>query len=92
MNSVSLLLMWIVLGAVIGWGASMIVRAKNTQGVLIDATFGALGAVSGGFVVTHFFAERLGQQTLMVSIAAATIGAAAMIVLWRLLVLPQTVR
>jgi uncharacterized membrane protein YeaQ/YmgE (transglycosylase-associated protein family) len=92
MNPVSLMLMWVVLGAVVGWGASLIVRANGTQGVLIDATFGALGGLSGGLVVTHFFASRLAEQTLMVSIAAASLGAALMIVVWRLLLLPQTVR
>lgn len=92
MNSVFLLLMWMVLGAVVGWGASLIVRASGTQGVLIDVTFGALGGLSGGLVVTHFFASRLAEQTLMVSIAAASLGAALVIVLWRLTLLPETVR
>lgn len=91
MNPVSMLLMWVVLGAVVGWGASMIVRANDQQRMLIDATFGALGGVSGGFLVEHFFAQRLGAQTVVVSVAAATLGAALMIVLWRLLLPPQTV-
>jgi len=87
-----MLLMWVALGAAVGWGASLIIRAGGRQGVVFDTTFGALGGVSGGALVAQLFTQRLGEQTLMVSVAAASVGAAVVVGLWRLILLPQTAR
>lgn len=46
------LLLWIVLGALAGWIASMIVRSQ--QGLLLDIIVGIVGALIGGWVMSLF--------------------------------------
>lgn len=43
-------ILWIVLGAVIGWLASLVMRTNAQQGLLLDIVVGIIGAVIGGFV------------------------------------------
>ena len=44
------ILLWIVLGAIAGWIASMIV--KSNQGLLLDIIVGIVGALIGGWVMS----------------------------------------
>lgn len=46
------ILLWIVLGAISGWVASMIM--KSNQGLVGDILLGIIGAVIGGFVMNLF--------------------------------------
>ena len=46
------ILLWIVLGALSGWVASMIM--KSNQGIIGDILLGIVGAVIGGFVMNLF--------------------------------------
>jgi len=45
------LLGWIVLGAIAGWIASMIMGRNSRMGCLANIFIGVLGAVIGGFLV-----------------------------------------
>ena len=46
------ILLWIVLGALAGWIASMIV--KSNQGLLLDIIVVIVGALIGGWVMSLF--------------------------------------
>ncbi len=46
------ILLWIVLGAISGWIASMIM--KSNQGLFGDILLGIIGAIIGGFVMNLF--------------------------------------
>lgn len=67
-------ILWIVMGGVAGWIASMIM--KSPQGIIVDIIVGIVGACLGGFVM-----NLLGQQgvtgfnipSLLVSILGAVI-------------------
>lgn len=46
------LILWIVLGAISGWIASMVMGASNT--LLTDIILGVVGALVGGFIMSLF--------------------------------------
>jgi uncharacterized membrane protein YeaQ/YmgE (transglycosylase-associated protein family) len=46
------LLIWLVVGGVIGWLASMIMRTDAQQGVLLNVVVGIVGAMLGGWLIS----------------------------------------
>ena len=46
------LLIWLVVGGVIGWIASMIMRTDAQQGVLLNVVVGIVGAMVGGWLIS----------------------------------------
>jgi uncharacterized membrane protein YeaQ/YmgE (transglycosylase-associated protein family) len=76
-----LILVWLIVGAVAGWLAGMIVKGGGF-GLLGDIVVGIIGAFVGGWLLT-----RLGVTIgvgLTSVIATATIGAVALLTLLRL--------
>ncbi len=45
------ILSWIIVGALAGWIASLIMGTNNQQGCLLDIVVGIVGAFIGGFVM-----------------------------------------
>jgi uncharacterized membrane protein YeaQ/YmgE (transglycosylase-associated protein family) len=76
------IILWIVLGGLAGWIASLIVKSR--QGVLADIILGILGAIAGGFIMSFFGAEGVTGFNLY-SLVVAIIGAVILIWLGRLL-------
>lgn len=76
------ILLWIVLGAVAGWIAGMVM--KSNHGLLEDIVLGIIGAVIGGFVM-----NLLGQSGVtgfnLYSLIVAIVGAIVIIFLGRLI-------
>ncbi|MFN8381723.1 MAG: GlsB/YeaQ/YmgE family stress response membrane protein [Anaerolineales bacterium] len=48
-------LLWIIVGAVIGWAASVIMKTNNRQGLIADIFVGIVGAFLGGYFLTPLF-------------------------------------
>ena len=48
-------LVWIIVGAVIGWLASIIMRTNNRQGLIADILVGIVGAFVGGYLLSPLF-------------------------------------
>jgi uncharacterized membrane protein YeaQ/YmgE (transglycosylase-associated protein family) len=46
------LLIWLVVGGVIGWIASMIMRTDGQQGILLNVVVGIIGAMLGGWLIS----------------------------------------
>ena len=53
-------IIWIVVGGIIGWLASMVMRTNAQQGVLLNIIVGIVGAMLGGWLI----APLLGQGTI----------------------------
>lgn len=72
------LLLFIILGLVAGWLASIIMRTNTTQGFLTDIILGVVGAIVGGFIMS-----LLGQPGVtgfdIYSVLVATLGAVVLI-------------
>ena len=76
------ILLWVILGAVAGWIADMIM--KSDHGVIEDIILGIVGAFVGGFLLNF-----LGQSGVtgfnIYSLIVAVIGAVVLIFLGRLI-------
>ncbi|HYF57476.1 MAG TPA: GlsB/YeaQ/YmgE family stress response membrane protein [Burkholderiaceae bacterium] len=46
------LLIWLVVGGVIGWLASMIMKTDAQQGMLLNIVVGIIGAMLGGWLIS----------------------------------------
>jgi uncharacterized membrane protein YeaQ/YmgE (transglycosylase-associated protein family) len=44
------ILLWIILGALAGWIASLVMGTRDQQSTLIDIVVGIIGAFLGGFI------------------------------------------
>jgi uncharacterized membrane protein YeaQ/YmgE (transglycosylase-associated protein family) len=54
------LIIWLVVGGVVGWLASMIMRTDAQQGIFLNVIVGIVGALIAGFVLTPL----LGRGTI----------------------------
>ena len=75
-------LLWIVLGAIAGWIASMIVGTRG-QGILTDIVVGVIGAIIGGWVFNQFGAQGVTGFNLT-SLLVAIVGAVILLAIVRL--------
>jgi uncharacterized membrane protein YeaQ/YmgE (transglycosylase-associated protein family) len=80
-------LYWILLGLVAGALAKFLVPGRDPSGCIITILLGIAGAFIGGWLGTFFGWGRITQGTLNVrSVGIATVGAAVLLVLGRLVV------
>ena len=73
---------WIILGAVAGWIAGMIM--KSSHGLIVDIILGIIGGFVGGLVM-NFFGQSGVTGFNFYSLIVAVIGAVVLIVLGRVL-------
>jgi uncharacterized membrane protein YeaQ/YmgE (transglycosylase-associated protein family) len=46
---------WLVIGGVLGWLASIVMRTNGQQGIFLNIVVGIIGAVLGGLVLAPMF-------------------------------------
>lgn len=78
------LLLWLILGAVAGWLASMLMKTDNSQGLIMDIILGIVGSVVGGMIM-NFFGQSPVTGFNLYSLLVATLGAVVLIWIGRLL-------
>lgn len=76
------LLLWIVLGAIAGWIASMIVKSNQSLG--LDVIVGIVGAVIGGWVMNLFGAAGANGFNLY-SLIVAILGAVILLTIVKMI-------
>lgn len=76
------ILLWIVLGAIAGWIASMIMGTNERQGLIGDIILGIIGAFVGGLIFNMFGASGATGFNLY-SLLVAIIGASILIYIGR---------
>ena len=54
------LIIWLVVGGVLGWLASMVMRTDGQQGIVLNVVVGVVGALLAGW----FIAPMLGTGTI----------------------------
>jgi uncharacterized membrane protein YeaQ/YmgE (transglycosylase-associated protein family) len=73
------LIVWLVVGGVIGWIASMIMRTDAQQGILLNVVVGIIGAALAGFVISPLLGiptinqDAFSLGALLVSLLGAVI-------------------
>ena len=78
------LIAWLIVGAVAGWLASMVMKTNHRQGLVMDIIVGIVGAFIGGFLFNQF--GTVGVTGFDVwSVFVAFIGAVVLLVVLRLL-------
>lgn len=71
--------LWIVIGGILGWLASMVMRTDAQQGIFLNMVVGIIGALLGGWLLTPFFgggtinSDDFSAVSLIVSFLGAVI-------------------
>ncbi|MEA3061964.1 MAG: hypothetical protein QOJ94_1745 [Sphingomonadales bacterium] len=47
------IIMWLIVGGIVGWLASIIMRRDAQQGIILNIVVGIIGAVIGGLIIGH---------------------------------------
>jgi len=71
-------IIWLIVGGVVGWLASIIMRTDGQQGILLNVVVGIVGALLAGFVVSPLLGigtinEGISIATFLVSLVGAVI-------------------
>jgi uncharacterized membrane protein YeaQ/YmgE (transglycosylase-associated protein family) len=71
------LIIWLVVGGLIGWVASMIMRTNAQQGVVLNIVVGVVGSMLGGWLIAPMLGSgTVNQSDLSVAgLLASLIGA-----------------
>ena len=75
------ILVWIVVGAISGWLASLVVKTNSTQGLVEDIVVGVVGGVIGGFVLNLLGIGGSVTGLNITSIVVAFIGAVILLLI-----------
>ena len=73
------LIIWLVVGGVIGWIASLIMKTDAQQGMFLNVVVGIIGAMLGGWVLAPLFGtstinqDNFSLPALLVSLLGAII-------------------
>lgn len=72
------ILVWLIVGGVVGWLASIIMRTDAQQGILLNVVVGIVGALLAGFIVSPMVGvgtinEGISLATFLVSLLGAVI-------------------
>jgi uncharacterized membrane protein YeaQ/YmgE (transglycosylase-associated protein family) len=69
------IILWLIIGGVIGWLASIIMRTDGQQGILLNIVVGIVGAFIGGLIMSGGSINNapLTLYTFLVSLLGAII-------------------
>jgi len=48
-------IIWLVMGGIMGWLASMVMKTDAQQGIILNVVVGIVGAMLGGFLLAPLF-------------------------------------
>jgi uncharacterized membrane protein YeaQ/YmgE (transglycosylase-associated protein family) len=73
------IIIWLVIGGVIGWVASLIMRTDAQQGIILNVVVGIVGSMLGGWLLSPLFGVSTINQSnfslpgLLVSLLGAVV-------------------
>jgi uncharacterized membrane protein YeaQ/YmgE (transglycosylase-associated protein family) len=77
------ILVWVIVGAIAGWLASMVMGTNRSQGLLADIIIGIVGGVLGGFLLGALGVGGAVTGINLGSVVVAFIGAIILIAILR---------
>lgn len=80
------IIIWLVVGGLIGWAASVLMGTDSQQGLLLNVVVGIVGAFLGGWLLSGFFgSSTINQGNFSVtSVVVSLVGAVVLIGLLKL--------
>ncbi|WP_348240136.1 GlsB/YeaQ/YmgE family stress response membrane protein, partial [Salmonella enterica] len=71
-------IVWLIVGGIVGWLASIIMRTNAQQGIILNVVVGIVGALIAGFVISPLFGvgtinDGISIATVLVSLVGAII-------------------
>ncbi|MGI8705454.1 MAG: GlsB/YeaQ/YmgE family stress response membrane protein [Sphingomicrobium sp.] len=73
---------WLIIGGLIGWVASMIMRTDAQQGILLNIVVGIVGAFIAGLLVTG---GSINEDVNLTSILVSLLGAIVLLAIVNLI-------
>ena len=69
------IIIWLIIGGIVGWLASIIMRTNAQQGILLNIVVGIVGAIIGGLILGRGNINNAGLSvsTFLVSLLGAII-------------------
>lgn len=74
---------WVVIGAVAGWLASLIMGTNERQGCIMNIVLGIVGALVGGFVWGLITGDDFVAEFSIGTLLIATLGAVIILAIYR---------
>ena len=67
------IIIWLIIGGIVGWLASLIMRRDAQQGILLNIVVGIVGAVLAGWIFGGGINEAITIRTFLFSVIGAVI-------------------
>jgi uncharacterized membrane protein YeaQ/YmgE (transglycosylase-associated protein family) len=69
-------LIWLIVGGIVGWLASLVMRTDGQQGILLNVVVGIIGALLGGWLISPLVGVGTINEGISIgSIVVSLIGA-----------------
>jgi uncharacterized membrane protein YeaQ/YmgE (transglycosylase-associated protein family) len=70
------IIIWLIVGGVVGWLASIVMRTNAQQGIILNVIVGIVGAVLGGWLISPLVgAGTINQGITVPSFLVSLVGA-----------------
>ena len=67
------IIIWLIVGGIVGWLASLIMKRDAQQGIILNIIVGIVGAFIGGLLFGGSINQAITIQTFVVSLVGAII-------------------
>lgn len=81
------IIIWLVVGGLIGWVASLLMRTNGQQGIFLNVVVGIVGAALGGWFLSPLFGvSTINQSNFSIpSLLVSLLGAAILLAIVNLI-------
>lgn len=70
------IIIWLIVGGVVGWLASIIMRTNAQQGILLNVIVGIVGALLAGFIISPLIGVgTINEGVTLASFLVSLVGA-----------------
>jgi uncharacterized membrane protein YeaQ/YmgE (transglycosylase-associated protein family) len=74
------ILIWLIVGGVVGWLASIIMRTDAQQGILLNVIVGIVGALLAGFIISPMIGVgTINDGVTLASFLVSLVGAVVLL-------------
>ena len=67
------IIIWLIVGGIVGWLASLIMKRDGQQGIILNVVVGIVGALLAGWIFGGGINEAITVRTFLFSIIGAVI-------------------